>query len=474
MNMKKLNKYFFVAAMAMVAVSSKAQEVSPVDFMRMNPFQLNANPAVDLPYNGFGAFALGNVNVGIRNKGLRYDNVFDFDAQGRPVTVNLQKFANNLYDDNELSFNMKENVLSAGFRLPVGMISVFYDLHAQGALSFDDGLFKLLANGNSAFLGADHPATANVNLNLMAYQEFALGYQVKATEKLSVGARAKLLFGIADVTTEAFSMKMVTDPDSYAVRLYEAMSLNVALPGPLRFEDGKLATDGYFSASTLFRNPGFGIDLAAEYRVTDKVSLMAAVNDLGFISWKNSGQHVYSDINDAGQFYEDGSFLFEGLGVDELQRIISDTYFREMFIDSLKQYFGIHSESLEKYTTALSTRVLLRGNYDLNGQNRVSAQLQGCFRGDGFRPAMTLAYSGSFNKMFDVCATYTMMKDSFFNLGVGVAFNLGVFHIYGATNNLFNFLNIGGSKMSDIQMGIVFNVRERDWTKGSHAPRYLE
>lgn len=181
---------------------------------------------------------------------------------------------------------------------------------------------------------------------------------------------------------------------------------------------------------------------------------------------------LVGNVSDAGQFYDDGSFVFEGLSTDELQMIISDKSYRRMFLDTLKQYFDFRTEISDDYRSSLPTSFLLRGSFDLNEHNRFSAQFQGCFRSDGFRPAVTLAYGGSFFDKIEVSGTYTMMRGSLVNIGVGVGFNLGAFHIYGATSNLFS-INTGNSKWRDIQAGIVFNLWDKDRQKGSYAPSYL-
>ena len=80
------------------------------------------------------------------------------------------------------------------------------------------------------------------------------------------------------------------------------------------------------------------------------------------------------------------------------------------------------------------------------------------FYNSGFRPAMTLAYSGSFFKTIDVCASYTIMKDSYDNIGLGLAFNLGVFHIYAASNNVLGLFKPLNTSVLDAQVGIVFNL----------------
>ena len=471
--MKTLSKTLMVLATVLSVASAKAQSVSPVDFMRLNPYQINSNPAVDLPYYSYGMFALANCDVSITSNSLRYNNMFDFDAQGRPEYINFVKLANSLEDHNDLAYNLKENILSAGFRLDVGFLSVSYDVKSQGVMNFDKNLFNLLAHGLSDYVGESQPFSTNMSLKAQAYQEFALGYQVNVTKRLSLGARAKLLFGVANINMDNVSLKIVSNPDSYAIRIYENLDSYVNLPAPLRFEDGVFMKNGYFKLGTLFSNPGFGIDFAVDYQVNDDFNLVAAVNDLGFIRWKGNAQHLFGNINDAGQFYDDGSFFFSGLDIDELQRIVSDEHYRELFMDTLKDYFRFDSENIAGYTTKLNTNVLLRGSYDITAQSRVSAQLQGYFRGDSFRPAMTLAYNGSFNNMFDICATYTAMKNSFTNFGIGVAGSFNPFHIYLATNDIIGLLSPMNSGGFNVQLGIVFNFREPNNSVGTYKPKYM-
>ena len=442
----------------------QAQTVSPVDFMRMNPYQMKANPATDLPYESVMSLLVGNIGLDLQNTTLRYDNLFDFDAQGRPTTLDLRQFANSLKTSNYLGFDANLDLFTLYRRLNKGMLTVNYGLKVQGDMKCNDGLFKLLGYGNGAFVGEGNPATVHLDLNAQAYQEFAAGYQINLTEQLSLGGRAKLLFGLANVKTDAFDAMLFTDADTYALRLRENIAMKAAMPNAVYVDaDGKLKGDGPFSVGELFRNPGFGIDLAAEYRFDERFSAVAAVHDLGFIHWGKNNIQMNGGINDVGQFYDHGDFLFNGLDVSQIQMISEDESYRELFLDTLQQYFQLELSSLEKYNTALNTNLLLRGNYDLDANNRFSAQLQGRFLGSGFRPALTLAYNGYFFEKLDVCATYTIMPNSFDNIGLGIA---GRFwktcNIYLTTNNvigLFAPLNASGMH---VQFGIVFNLRPED------------
>ena len=475
--MKKLNKIFLVVGLMGAFAAAEAQTASPVDFMRMNPYQMKTNPAADLPYRKVVSVAVGNIGLDIQNTTQRYDNLFEFDAQGRPATVNLRQFANSLNTNNFVGAEFGVDLFTLFRRVKNGMLNITYGVKGQTDTKFNDDLFKLLGYGNAVFVGENHPAVIKADANALAYQELAVGYQWKIGDNLSLGARGKLLFGAINFKTNAFDIKLYTDPDSYALRLQENVDVQASMPSAVYLDEfGNLKTNGPFIFRELFRNLGFGVDLAAEYRFDDRFSAVAAVRDLGFIHWGLNNIAMTGNINDAGQFYDNGDFLFNGLNVDQLQHIISDDSYRELFLDTLKQYFQVEFAKAQPYNTMLNTNLLLRGNYDLDANNRFSAQVQGKFYGSGFRPAFTVAYSGSFWRMLDVCATYTMMKGSFDNIGLGLAGNFGTLHIYLTTSNIFGFFKPLNASVTNVQAGIVFNLRlpEKRYIDDSEMPEYLE
>ena len=475
--MNKVFRFVAVFAVMLTVVSVRAQEVSPVDFMRLNPYQMNANPATDLPYESVMSLVIGNIGLNVDNTGLLYDNCFDFDAQGRPEIINLRKLANSMKEKNFLGLNVHVDLFTLYRRLNKGMLTINLGVKAKADAKYNDGLFKLAGYGNGAFVGEDNPVKVNMNVNAVGYQEFAVGYQRNITDQLSVGGKAKVLFGIANVATDVIDAKLFTDADSYALCLQENVGVHAALPNVVYInEAGELRGDGPFGLGDLFRNPGFGIDLAAEYRFDERFSAVAAVHDLGFIHWGKNNISMTSKINDMGQFYEDGDFLFNGLDWEQLQLITSDLEYREFFLDTLKQYFQLEFSPFEKYNTALNTNLLLRGNYDIDAHNRFSVQAQGCFLGSGFRPALTLAYCGSFWDNLNVCATYTMMPGSYANFGLGLSAMIATCNIYLTTNNIIGCFNPLNSRNVNAQVGIVFNLfrEDRHTIDESGKPEYLE
>ena len=128
------------------------------------------------------------------------------------------------------------------------------------------------------------------------------------------------------------------------------------------------------------------------------------------------------------------------------------------------------------YNTALNTNFLFRANYDLDANNRFSAQVQERFLGGGFSPAFTVAYCGSFFDNLNVCATYTVMPHSYDNLGLGVSAMIETCNIYLTTNNLIGLFKPLNTSTFNAQVGIVFNLflPERRYVDESGMPKYLE
>ena len=169
-----------------------------------------------------------------------------------------------------------------------------------------------------------------------------------------------------------------------------------------------------------------------------------------------------NNIQDMGEFYDNGSFLFNGLNVNQLEMLADETN-SALFLDTLQQYFHLGFDRGERYFTALNTNLLLRGNYDLDAHNRFSAQVQGRFNGSGFRPALTLAYNGYFFEKLDVCATYTIMPNSYDNIGLGISGRLfKTCNIYLTTNNVIGFFSPMNLSGMHVQFGIVFTLRPED------------
>lgn len=458
-HLRIISTILFLAAMTTTAV---AQIVSPVDFMRNNPRSVFANPATFTSDYGYFDLFLGGINLGFQNTGLKYDRFFEFNNSGQPTVLNLDQGVASLRDVNYLNSYLTYDIFHCGRRTNHGYFTYTHRLRYLETASYTDDLILLLAKGNASFLGESNPADINVNLSARLFQEFSVGYQMCLTDKLNIGMRMKLLMGYVDAKTNTLNAKVYTDPDTYALSITADADLQATIPYELRYANGSIGVvDSRFDVTNLFKNYGFGIDLGAEYQLTEQIGVAAAINDLGFIKWNNYSTKLTGGIQDGGSFYQNGAFVFSGLTSDQVSGMLDDPNYLSHLTDSLVDYFSITPESMTKYTTGLNTNMMVRGWFDVTPQHRLSAQFMGYNMGLGMKPAMTLAYSGSFSDKYDVVATYTMMNGSYDNIGIGLSANLGGLMLYVASSNVLGFFNPANISQLNLQFGISFTSGEK-------------
>ncbi len=454
--MKNVHRIILVISLAYTVCLTEAQNVSPVDFMRNNTKPLFANPAAFTPDDFYFDIVLGNLNFDFQNTGLKYDNFFDFDANGYPVMLNINKGIAGLGKTNYLNSSFSLDVLSFGFRTKHGFFTFNHRIHEQESLVYSKDMLQLIFNGNAAFLGQDNPADLNLGLNFRAFHDINLGWQMCLTDKLNVGLRLKFLMGLADAQANV-NAQLYTDPDSYALRLTAGADGRATLPFCFVTPDGEIDYNPEINinAADLFGNYGGGIDFGAEYQINDRWSVAAAVNDLGWISWKSYPERIKAGLADGGAFYQDNGIVFEGLTDEQIDGIMNDPDYLSHLTDSLMDYVS-YDVSVVPYASMLNTSAMVRGNFDLTPNHRFSAQLLGYYTGFGIRPAATVAYTGSFNKRYDVVATYTIMPGSYDNIGIGLSANFGVVHLFVASNNVLAFVNPVNSTQLNFRLGISF------------------
>ena len=459
--MKQLRIAFAAFFMMAFGTASFAQWVSPVDFMRNNPRSLYANPASYTAEHGYFDLVLGGINFGVQNIGLKYNSFVRFNELGQPSVIDLNQGVDGLLKKNYLNSNLNFDVFNCGRRTRYGFFTYSHRVRMVEAFRYNKDVLALALQGNGNYVGEDHPAKLDVGVSARAWQEFNVGYQMCLTDKLNIGARVKFLIGAADAKGK-LSSTLLTDPDSYALTLTGGVEARATTPYEIESSnDGFNLKDGRFNVINWFKNYGLGIDLGAEYQIDDAFGVGVAINDLGWIRWNHFSVEALGEVKDGGSFYHDGSIVFGGVTPEHVEGMINDDDYLGQFVDSLNNYYDLTMQSIKGYTTGLNTSLMVRGYYDLNPSNRFIAQLAGYHNGLAMMPAFTLAYDGAFSDRFDVVASYTMMKGSLGNLGLGLSANLGGLLLYVASNNILGFLDPISASNLNFQFGISFTGGDR-------------
>lgn len=461
-SMKKSFWNIILGLVCLLSLSSlQAQQNELVQFMRYNPVRVYTAPATTVTADAYLTFPfLGDLNVGLYNPTFRYGKMFE-TQEGYPVNFTPRTFVDHLSEKNPLALNLDMELLGFGFRVDSLFLSFDYRLKVNAATSFSKDLFGLLLLGNMEYVNQDRPADLSMSMDVTAYRELSVGAQYKLNSHWTVGARQKVLFGLVNATTRQFDAQLYTNPDDYSIAMqYQA---DIQLASALRYN---LSTDTTLNLtpmladtrfSDLYKNWGLGWDLGVQYTFDHRFSLSLSVLDLGFMKWNAHTARLTANVADAGVHYQDGAFLFDGLSESELESIFAGGEAARAFLDSLTSYFPMDITQGLSYVTPLPSRVMLQFDYNLTPQHRFSALVQAARVGGLFSPSLTVAYSASFTPWVDLCAAYTIKRNSYDNLGIGLGFNLKVVTLFFTCENIVPLFNPTRISNPNLQFGLVFN-----------------
>jgi|GEM_PF-525397 len=467
-----MKKYIFLFLTSLfISFNIFSQSVGITDFMRLNPYSNLSNPAHFIPYNGYvGIPGAANINFALYNTGFFYKNLIETDKYWNPVKFTPNKFVKSLHPTNNwFNTNFDLEILGFGFRVKKYFFSFGYRIKVEEKLKYNQDMFGFILQGNLAKDDKDNylytvasPAELVVAPNLNIYQELSIGFQGQITNRLYVGARPKMLFGLVNVKTNKLGASFYTNPEDYTISGHYNVDMNVASVIPFYTKDAngniKLETEDLFNIgnnwrglvrSVFSKNLGFAMDLGAVYRVNQQIRVGAAVTDLGFIRWKGKG----SVLNITGST----DFMFTGLTSDQITNLIQNGFNIDLdtIFDIVNNNFDFNEP--KPYNTMLTSKITLDGYFDLTPSNRFILQFKGYIMGKHFLPQFTVAYNGSFFNVFDVVVSYSMMKKSFANLGVGLGIRMGPVHLYAGTDNILAVANILNTAKVNATVGLLIN-----------------
>ena len=430
-------KYILILLLAMIIVNLSAQNSQVLYYMNLPQNHL-INPALR-PSNSLyiGLPVFSGVNLNINNNFVNFPDVF---LKGQPSDsiisflhpdYNVDDFLAKIKDKNSLEPQASVQLFGLGFS--VGKDSyVFLDINErfEGNVVFPGDLFRLGLKGNEGFAGSKIDLSS-FRGDLKYYREIGLGFSKNFTNKLRIGVKGKLLYGIAGVSVDNRAFE-ITVNDNYTHSLDADLIVNVSAPlrvymdadqkvDSVVFDDKRFDTrEGIADFISGKKNIGLGLDIGATYDISDKLMVSAAITDIGFIKWKKDvtnlqaeSQFEFSGLNMVDVF--NGTKTFEQLGQEML--------------DSLKNSF-IVSDSNVPFTTYMPFGITFGGSYNLT--NRFSLGLLSYSRviGKQIRESLTLSGNVNLGNALSASLSYTVANHRFDNLGAGLAFRAGIFQFY--------------------------------------------
>lgn len=413
-------RIWLVAGSLLLGMTMHAQYLRTSYFMEGTSSRLELNPGLQPMRGYFNIPVLGSFNVGTSSNVLGINDIIDVLDSGEDIFLNDDLYSR-LKSDNRLNVNLKTDVLSFGWYAGKGFWNVNVGLRADVGASIPQSMFEYLRRVNNT--EDINGSFSNMNFNLNAYAEIGLGYSRQITEKLSVGGRVKVLWGIAraEMAVDNFDIYVddaLTNGDYTELNPYQtygSATVNARVSttmkgGGLSFDETTGQIDGFDIDGSNFgiAGAGFGIDLGASYKVWDNLTVSAAVLDLGFIKWKEGETTVAAPAN--GSFEVTGSNYQDFLDGD--------------FLSMDRFNFVQDKEAAEDTKTTLASTILLAGEYGLL-DNKLSVGAIYTARFAEPKTLNELTFSATYRpkNWFNIAASYSPIQAG--GKSFGLALKLG-------------------------------------------------
>lgn len=292
--MKNIIRIFAISGIMATAVGAVAQNTNSAYFVDNYTYGYQLNPAFGNERNFISMPALGNLNIGVQGT-LNLTNVV-FNRNGRTVLftnpeVSVAEVMNRINARNTLQSNIRENILSAGFKAFGGYNTISLGARANVSTVIPGSLFSLIKEGVSN----DHYNIRRLGFSAIGYGEIALNHsrEIKQVPGLRVGAAVKFLIGMASVQGKFKEAYLNLDENNWTGVTDADVYVNL---GKFEYDfdrnkdTGKEYVSGFNMDGDGSIGPnGFGVafDLGLNYS-WQGFNFSAAILDLGFINFKDT------------------------------------------------------------------------------------------------------------------------------------------------------------------------------------------
>lgn len=318
--------------------------------------------------------------------------------------------------------------------------------------------FEFVINGNRPYMleGKPHDLS-KLSINASYFHELGVGFTSQVGEKFSVGGRLKLLFGVADISTDVTTLELETDPQNYFITATANMKIrkstnlmNIVTRGDSTSVETDFSTEALKAALTSFGNFGVGLDLGFTYNITPKISVSFSATDLGFINWNQNATVASAK----------GDYTFEGVelefnkGDDDKVGFGLDTlrYTTEHIIDTVVDLFDMNFAD-KNYMSWLPSNIYLGATYQLHEKIGFGVLYRGEFYRKNYIQALTISANSNITHWLSLHASWSYMNNTAANFGLGFSARLGCFTWYMVTDDLIGMIFPQKAKTLNIHMG---------------------
>lgn len=441
--MFKLIRNLSWLTLSLIFTELQAQQSNTLFFMHSLPESNFINPAVQ---NGCKLFiglpAISSIHLHASNSGFTANQLLNKAPGG--YTLDDDGVLTRLAGKNIMTSEVYATILAVGLQKD----NYYYTFTIQEkdnlASLYSRDLVTFALKGNTQFEGQwiDLKGTG-VYFNHV--REYAIGVSKVKNDALTVGIKAKLLFGKLNLTTGTSDIRMFTRENTLDLMFETDAGFNSSLPYSMAVDRNGIYRFNHryrnsFASYALNRkNPGLAFDLGFIYQYSSKLTFSGSLLDLGLI-WYRSNLTNYS---------LKGDYLYQGPGADSMiaERFLWDVF--DALNANVNVNLGYHS-----YVYFLDPRLYLGATYKLNDKFDANLLLYNRFLPVKIQTSVTASLISRPLKNMEASLSWSYMNRSISNVGIGIGYGRSPVQVYLVSDNILGFFWPMSAKNVNVRFGL--------------------
>jgi outer membrane protein W len=473
--MRKLGRAILILGAILSAVPRlEAQVMNSLYFMPGVPQSNRVNPAHQ-PQGGFylGLPGLAPLRAEVSSSSLALgDVILKHPTEDSLITflhplADKEAFLNKLQPDNYVISEVGSSLVSLGFRTGAGFFSLDISTRVDGDLHIPGDLAHLALEGTEE--GRTYHLDG-IGANLSGFEEVSLGWSYDLGDRIQIGARGKLLFGIGNLTTSESQLAVTTSEAAWNIRSNMLFKASLGFAEVVYDEEGMIEDiivdeklqdlNAYELARYAFNknNMGAALDLGVNYRPGDRWLLSASLLDLGWIKWKDNVHEGNYELDYDYTSVEVNPFdLIDDANVDT---------FADSVLTALGDTLlsGLDLSPGQAYSTRLNTKLYLGASFYVTPNINFGLLSRTDFLRNAVVEQVTASANFSAGRILGFTLSYSYINSYFKNLGAGISLNAGPFNLYVVSDNALNAVFWPQEAVSTnlwFGMNLVFGYRQK-------------
>jgi len=436
-------KYFLILLLTVSIYDSVAQNSQVLYYMNLPQNHL-LNPAMRSGNSVYiGLPGISGVNANINNDFFNFSDIFSLSQDGDSTIsifhpdYDISGFMKKIREINSLEAQTSAQLFNLGFNTGKDLY-IFLDINERIDMDFrlPGEMLRLIFEGNEQFVG-NRIDLSTLRTGINWYHEAGLGFSKNLTQRLRLGIKGKLLFGMANLSLDNKALNVTVNEDFTHIIDADLMA-NISAPvdfyvnednqiDSVKFDDSKY--DSFSELADYFldnSNMGAAVDIGLEYTLAERLRLSASLTDLGYIRWKR----------DITNLKAESQFKFSG---DDFQDVYDGNMDAKEFVeelgDSLQKSFYMTDTDIP-YRTNLPFGVSLGASYNLSQSFSLGVLSYTRFNGSQYKEALTFSANLNLGNTLSTTLAYTAANYRYDNIGFGMAFRLGIIQIYALADRI--------------------------------------